>query len=303
MTFDATACLVAALTLVPLTSYAQPAPDAALDGQYSGPVSTISHPRGWFSFEVPQGWAVAQQNDEAMIVNPGLSATDTLDALVVVSFGELEPDQAGKDAAALFPEVRAAIVQDLAAQSIVVNDTGASPRRVRLAHASGVVQEWPGKAGDRTVRVFFGALVKDAAYLAVTAVVMEGKEERFLPGVKRLLHSIVPKPPARNTAAEQALAGAEFSAIDTRPGGSRGSFSSILEFSAGNRVKKTMIISGMVGLSTDIGGNSEEWGTYEVMGDQVTLTFGADTDTLRLVVEQGRVAALARDGRTYRRRR
>lgn len=303
MTVDATTGLVAVLTLVPLLSAAQRASDGGLDGQYSGPVSTISHPRGWFSFEVPQGWVVVQKNDEAMIINPGLSATDTVDALVVVSFGELEPQQAGQDAAALFPEVRAAIVQDLAAQSVVVHDTGASPRRVRLAHASGVVQEWPGKAGDREVRVFFGALVKDAAYLAVTAVVMVGKEERFLPGVRRLLHSVVPKPPARNTAAEQALAGAEFSAIDTRPGGSRGSFSSILEFGAGNRVKKTLIISGMVGLSTDIGGNSEEWGTYEVMGDEVTLTFRDGADTLKLVVEQGRVAALARDGRTYRRRR
>lgn len=284
-------------------SHAQPAPDVGLDGQYRGPVSTIRHPRGWFSFEVPQGWAVAQQHDEAMIINPALSATDTLEALVVVSFGELEPHQKGKDAAALFPEVRAAIVQDLAAQSIVVTDTAASPRRVRLKHASGVVQEWPGKAGERAVRVFFGALVKDAAYLAVTAVVMAGKEERVLPGVKRLLHSVVPKPPARNTAVEQALAGAEFSAIDTRPGGSHGSFSSILEFSAGNRVKKIMIISGMAGLSTHIGGNSEEWGTYKVIGDEVTLTFRDGADTLRLVVEQGRIAALVRDGRTYRRRR
>jgi hypothetical protein len=273
-----------------------------LDGLHGGPVTTVNHPRGWFSFEIPQGWSIGRQNDEGMLVNPGLAGSDTLDALVLVTWGELEADRARMDVASLFPTVKAAIIQDLAAQSIQVNDSGAGPRVVPLAHTSGLVQEWPGKAGGRDVIVWFGGLVQDAHYFAVTAVVLAGKEERFLPGVRRLLYSVNARPPQRNAAAEQALAGAGYSAIETRPGGSRGSFSTIFEFSANNRVKKTMMMSGLVGLSADVGGSSEEWGTYEVVGDELTVSFRDGTDTLRLVVEGSQIVALARGERTYRRR-
>lgn len=271
----------------------------ALDGAYSGSVTAISHPRGWFTFEVPQGWSVSRQTDDAMLINPGLNAADSLDALVVVSYGELEPAQAQMDVAALFPEVRAAILEELASQSIAVSDSAAAPRTVRLAHAIGLVQEWPGKAGKRDVHVWFGGLVKDGHYLTATAVVVAGQEHRFVPGMKRLLYSTNPRPPQRNTAAEQALAGARFASVES-PG--RGSFSSSFEFSPGLRVKKTMMMSGMVGLSSSVGGDTEEWGTYEVTGDQVTITFQDSQDTLKLVVEQGQIVGLDRDGRTYRRR-
>lgn len=274
----------------------------ALDGVHSGPVTVISHPRGWFTFEIPQGWTIARQADDSMMINPGLGTSDALDALIVVTYGELDAAQAQLDVAALFPTVKAAIIEDLASQSIQVTDSGAVPRLVRLAHTSGLVQEWPGKAGARDVRVWFGGLVKDGHYLAATAVVLAGVEERYLPGVKRLLFSVNPRPPQRNANAEQALAGARFAAIETRPGGSSGSFSTTLEFAAGLRVKKTMIISGMVGLSSSIGGESEDWGTYEVVGDEVTLSFKDSQDTLTLVVEQGQVVALQRNGRSYRRR-
>ena len=139
------------------------------------------------------------------------------------------------------------------------------------------------------------------SYLTVTAVVVVGKEGRFLPGVKRIFHSVNPRPPQRDRAAEQALAGAQFSAIETRPGGSSGSFSTIFEFASGNRVKRTMIVSGIVGLS-DVGGGSEEWGTYEVIGDEVHLSFDSGSDALVLTTEQGHFVALRRDGRVYRRR-
>jgi hypothetical protein len=272
-----------------------------LDGLHSGPVTTIGHPRGWFRFEVPQGWSVASQGDNAMMINPGLSSSDTLDALVVVSYGELEVDQARMDLTTLFQTVKPAIIQDLAAQSIEVTDPAVAPRTVGLAHTTGLVQEWPGKAGGRDVRVWFGGLMKDGHYLAVTAVVVSGQEQKFLPGVKRLLYSVNARPPQRNTAAEQALAGVEFSAVETRPGGRSGSFSTIFAFGAENRVKKTMMMGGMVGLS-DVGGTSEEWGGYEVIGDEVTLSFKGSEDTLRLVSEGGQLVALARGDRIYRRR-
>jgi hypothetical protein len=303
MTMDRTATILASLLLVPLVCQGRQTPvGEPLEGQHGGPVTTFSHPRGWFTFEMPAGWTVPNAGDGHLAINPGLASTDTLDALVIASFGELDAASAQLDASAVFARARAAIVQDLAAQSIQVVETAAGPRAVRLAHGTGITQEWPGKAAGRDVRVWFGGLVRDGHYFTVTAVVVSGQESRFLPGVKRLLHTVHPRPPQRNTAAEQALVGARFGAIDTRPGGSRGSFSSTLEFSAGNRVRKTMMISGLAGLSTDVGGASEEWGTYEVTGDEVMLSFRDGADSLRLTIEQGQVVALVRGDRVYRRR-
>jgi hypothetical protein len=131
--------------------------------------------------------------------------------------------------------------------------------------------------------------------------VLAGKEERYLPGVRRLLYSVNARPPQRNAAAEQALAGAEFSAIETRPGGRSGSFSTIFAFASSNRVKKTLMMGGMAGLA-GVGGSSEEWGGYEVIGDEVMLVFKDGHDTLRLVVEGGRIVAIARGDRVYRRK-
>jgi hypothetical protein len=275
---------------------------AVLDGVDQGPATTFAHPRGWFRFELPQGWSVTRQADDSLTINPGLTPSDTLDALVVVSYGQLEADQAGRDLAALFAAAKATILEELASQAIVAGDAVEVPRRVVLAHAPGIVQELKGKAGERDVSVWLGGLVEDGYYLTVTAVVLAGKEVRFLPGARRILHSVQPRPPERNRPAEQALVGARFGAIETRPGGSRGSFSTIFEFGENQRVKKTMIVSGIVGLSADVGGESEEWGTYEAVGDEVHLSFPSGRDALELVIENGEIAALRRGDRVYRRR-
>jgi hypothetical protein len=273
-----------------------------LEGIHTGPTTTVNHPRGWFTFEAPQSWSVAEQGESHMLINPGLGPSDSLDALVVVSYGELDAPQAGTDLATLFSAVKPTIIQDLASRGIDVADSGAPPRIVQLGHTTGLVQEWPGRAGARDVRAWFGGLVKDGYFFSVTGVVLAGREDRYLPGLKRILFSVNPSPPQRNLAAERALAGAEFSALETRPGGTSGSFGTTFALGADGRVKKTMILSGMTGFPTLVGGESEEWGTYEVVGDEVTFTFKDSRDTLRLVVEQGQITGLERAGRIYRRR-
>jgi hypothetical protein len=82
-----------------------------------------------------------------------------------------------------------------------------------------------------------------------------------------------------------------------RPGGS---FTTIFEFSTGNRIKKTMIASGRGAVLG--GGASDEWGSYEVHGDEVQLSFRDATDALVLTLEQGRIVSLQREGRIYQRR-
>jgi hypothetical protein len=259
--------------------------------------TTFTHPRGWFSFDMPQGWTVARQTEGMLAINPGLTATDSLDALIVVHYGEIEVAQRHLDLGELFRSVRPAVLADLRSQGIDVVDDGSSPRPVSLAHAAGIEQQWPGRAGGRDVRVWLGGLAAEGHYLAVLAVTIADKTDRFLPGAKRILHSVRPSPPRRDPVAERALEGAQFSASDMRPGGS---FTTVFEFSTSNRIKKTMIASGRGAVLG--GGASEEWGSYQVIGDEVRLSFRDETDALLLTIEQGRVVGLQRDGRIYRRR-
>jgi hypothetical protein len=273
-----------------------------LRGLHTGQVSIFTHPRGWFSIDLPKPWSVAQQAESSLAINPGFTPSDTLDALVVIAYGELDTDQARIDIADLFESVRPSVLQDLASQGIEVQDGRSRARRVALAHATGVIQLWKGKAGERDVVVWFGGLTSGGYYLTVTAAVLADKVRRFLPGAKRILYSAQPRPPQRDPAVERELEDAEFSALETRPGGSRGSFSTILQFRTGNSVKRTIIISGTVGVMTDVGGSSEEWGTYQVIGDEVRLSFSGSQDALTIAVEQGHIVALEREGRTYSRR-
>lgn len=275
----------------------------AAQGASQGTGSTFTHPRGWFSFQLPPGWTVGQQGDDSLVINPGLSSSDTLDALVIVSYGAIEAPAAGSDVVALFTSMAPGLVQDLASQSIVVADPAIAPARVavRNGDGDGIIQQWTGKAAGRDVLVWIGGLAVRDHYLAVIAVLVAGQETRFVPGLTTLLQSVTARPPERNPAVEAALRGARFSASDTRPGGSRGSFSVIFEFRDGQRLRKTMMMSGLAGLY-GVGGDSEEWGTYEVAGGEVRIAIGSERDVLTLVVEEGRIVALRRGDRVYRRR-
>jgi hypothetical protein len=278
-------------------AHAKPAQEASLDGMHRGAVTTFTHPRGWFSIDLPAGWTVSSQSEGGLAINPGLTRTDTLDALIAVTYGELDSGLAGATVTDAFRSVRPILLRDLQAQGIEIADDGAPPHAVTLAHAPGLVKQWSGRAGGRDVQAWIGGVVQDGHYLAVLSVIVAGQEARFLPGVKRLLYSLQPRPPRRDPAIERALEGAQFSASDMRPGGS---FTTVFEFSAGNRIRKTMIASGRGAVLG--GGASEEWGSYEVFGDEVRLSFRDETDALLLTIEQGRIVGLQRDGRIYRRR-
>jgi hypothetical protein len=278
-------------------AHAKPAQEASLDGMHGGAATTFTHPRGWFSIDLPAGWTVASQSEGSLAINPGLTRADTLDALIAVTYGELDPGLAGASVTDAFQRIRPMLLRDWQAQGIELVDDGAPPQAVALARAPGLVTQWRGRAGGRDVQAWIGGVVQDGHYLAVLSVIVAGQEARFLPGVKRLFHSLQPRPPRRDPAIERALEGAQFSASDMRPGGS---FTTVFEFSAGNRIKKTMIASGRGAVLG--GGASEEWGSYEVLGNEVHLSFRDETDALVMTIEQGRIVGLQREGRTYRRR-
>ena len=138
-----------------------------------------------------------------------------------------------------------------------------------------------------------GGFVKREYYLSVVAILVESKTQKFLPGIKRIFLSMKPNPPQRNRQAEQALVGGSFGANDTNDSGS---FSSTYAFYQDGTFKKMMMFS-----SGEVGGSTEDFGRYEVVGDIVYLSLESGQETMQVVVNQGYVSLKTSGGRTYSR--
>lgn len=273
---------------------------ADLADVHQGAVVPLRHPDGIFTTEVPKGWSVAQTQDDVMVVNPGLGEHDTLDAIVMVTWGELEEDERGKDLVELFTRGEKELLDGLRAQGIEVQASKTPPRKVAVGDRAGVEKIWPGRTAGAKVQVWSGALVEREYYLAVITIVIDGKEARFLPGAKRLFRSLQPRAPERNRAAEASLAGATFGSGDKA--GRGGSFHTIYSFRADGTVKKEMLMSGSVGVGIDVGGSSEDFGRYHAVGPVLYLQFRDGQRTARLELSGDQVTAIVVDETRYARR-
>ena len=86
------------------------------------------------AFEVPAGWTIARESADAALLNPGLAATETLDALVILMHGTLERR------ASLEQAVRAKLTElaaELRQQATVADFRDPVLRRVKTTPAAG----------------------------------------------------------------------------------------------------------------------------------------------------------------------
>lgn len=67
-------------------------------------------------------------------------------------------------------------------------------------------------------------------------------------------------------------------------------------------VKKEMLMSGSIGLGSDVSGATEETGTFEVVGDVVYICLKDGQVSARLVVEAGAIRGLKVGDSVYRAR-
>jgi hypothetical protein len=273
---------------------ADPAPavqDIAAPAEGGG--TRWQHPRGWFGFEMPRGWSVARELEDGLMLNPGLAPTDTLDALILVRHGRLDEAERRLAPVELIRRGEPDLRQELAGQGIRIGPAEKAPRAVQVGAAPAAEQTWRGTTQNGiTVEVWLGALVEGEFSVAVVAVLVDGKGARFMPQIRRVFETLSANPPKDDPTA---LAGRSFSHSETFPGS--GSFHTIYEFRADGTVRKQMIVSG-----GDVGGDSDEVGRFEVVGDEVTLSFGDDRSSGKIVVEGGVVRGL-RFGRTLYRGR
>ena len=157
----------------------------------------------------------------------------------------------------------------------------------------GAEQVWKGNTSDgRKVTFWLGALVKREYYLNVAAVIVEGQEPTFLPGVKQLFVSMQPTPPKRNRPAERALVGLSWSENHySEPGISTitpDATGSQYTFHENGHVRSFWYMSGEVGYTDFVSASIEDWGSYEVFGRDVYLYMPSGQIAGELVLEGGR---------------
>jgi len=273
-----------------------PAPQAAqelqgfvvpppLTGARVGQTHPYAHPKGYFTCALPLGWTVARESEDALLVNPGLSEKDTLDALILMTWGQLEAADRGLRPAQLIDRDEAQFREWMREQQIVLSKAAQKAESVLVGDVPGATQEWRGKTSEgRAVRLWLGGIVKREYSLAVVVVLLDEHAERaeaYLSGVKQVFASLRATPPQRNAAVEAALAGHEVSKDGS---GSGGFLASTYDFRADGSVKKEILMSGVSGLY-DVSGSTEEWGRYEVVGDLLYLYFKDGQECASVVVE------------------
>lgn len=255
--------------------------------------------QGEFSFELPAGWSVGAESEEGLWIQPGLAPGETLDALILVQHGELELEDQNVAPAALVDRHEAAFRAEMKAAGIELAPAAQRARAVLVGDVPGAVQEWRGKTADgRELRLWLGGVVRRDAWLTVAGALLSGREERFLPGLKRVFATLAPAAPERNQELERLLAGRSFSRSESF--GRAGSSTSWYSFGADGRVKKELSMGGLSGLSGSVHGSSEEWGRYEAIGPTLYLYFRDGQSTAEAALEGGGISGLRMHGAFYR---
>jgi hypothetical protein len=277
------------------------APPPPLDSVYTGAAERFQHPRGWYSFEMPRGWTLASQAEDYLVINPGLGPGDTLDSIVMVSHGRLEPEDRNSSVEQLFQKNQPEIGELFTQLQLRMRRPRTGPERVLVGDVPGAQQTWSGRTADgKAVVVWMAGLVKREYFLFVFGLALEDKQELYLPRVKRIFSSLRITPPERNPQLEAALVGRQIANNRTD---SSGSTTYIYTFRADRSVHKLSMISfantGGVGVS---GGSSEDIGRFEVIGDEVYLYFGSGQSVGTVVLEGGRLAGVRFGASLYRAR-
>jgi hypothetical protein len=269
------------------------APPPALDGVFAGATKRYEHPRGWFGFDMPEGWSVHQESGTGMLLNPGLTAADTLDAIIGLMWGRLETAEQNVAVGKIIAQRLPLLQKTLAEQGIPVGEPEGEIKTFRGKDVPGAVVVLRGETQQaQKFQVWFGGIVKRDAWIAVSGVILDGKEAVYLPKLKRIFASLEPRPPERNQKLEAALVGRSFSSSQYGRVTESAHHASYT-FAAGGAVSRRLmsnVISkpGLPGVSAD----SETSGRYEVCGDVLYLYFESGQEVGQVTQQGGNVTGI-----------
>ena len=268
-------------------------PVAELDGVFAGSTKRYEHPRGWFGFDMPEGWSVHQESATGMLLNPGLTATDTLDAIVGLMWGRLETADQNVPVAKIITQRVPLLRQALATQGLTVGEPEGEVKTYRCKDVPGAVVVFRGQNPQgKAFGVWFGGIVKRDGWIAVSCVVLDGKESTYLPKWKRIFTTLEPRPPERNPKLEAALVGRSFSSSQYGRRTDSAHHASYT-FDAGGVVTRRLITNVITKPDKPgIGADSETGGRYEVCGDVLYLYFEPGQEVGQVVVQAGEVSCI-----------
>lgn len=273
----------------------------ALAGAAGSRGKAWTHPRDYFSCRLPARWTVEELGDEWMVLNPGLSRGDTVEALAFVGWGELEDEDVGRTPTDLIRANERAWLQELRKDGMRLKAAKEAPRRILVGDIPGAQQEWSGTLSGKPIRMWLGGLVKGDAFLYVAVVVLEERADAYVPRAKDLFLSVVPTPPERNPMLERALVGKTLVSTKVygdshdRPDGTGWSYT----FREDGRLESFWYLTGGHAITSIASFSSTEWGFYEVYGDEVYVYLKSGQVSGRVLQEGGAPVAVEVDGVRY----
>lgn len=230
---------------------------------YDGLIDTYAHPLGRFAFDLPTGWTVGQEEDDTLPVNPGFAPGESQDAIILLSYGELEDDQLSQSPSELMHQYSPDLRASIEALGISLDAADSKPAPVESLEFPAATQKWSGTAGSRPITAWLAGMVADGEYMLVSGVMMKEREQDFLPGLKRIFVSLHEPEGGQTDWLVSAIVGMSFKGSGVGPAKSM-SFDTWF-FHGENQVMSKYILTNV--------GIMEEWGRYEIIGNQLSVAF------------------------------
>ncbi len=249
-----------------------------------GPTHPWKHPRGWFSMELPQGWSIGETDQDFILINPGFKETDTLDAIILLTFGTLEKREQNLDVAELMTKRIPDFQTFFRDQLIQVDQPDGPAQKVLAGNVPGATLSWQGKAAKgQAVKVWTASVIKRNAFLTMIAIVLGENSDKYLPKSKQVFMSLQPNPPELNPQLMRAVAGRK---LVLNLSGEGGTFFTTYQFSADRSVSRETMAGGITG-GYDVNANSTLSGTWEVIGDELYMYFKDGQEGGQILLSNG----------------
>ncbi len=262
-----------------------------LEGVYDGPCGRYEHERGWLGFDMPRGWSVGGIGNEGMTLNLGLDPNVMPEGIVGLMWGRVPVEDQNRPVAEVIakyvPQYREALKQE----GLLVGQPEGPIRTYRGKDVPGAVVSFQARAiTGQTGRVWLGGIIKRDSWVMVGGTFVTGKDEVYLPKLKRIFVTLEPRPPERNPKLEALMVGKTFSS-SSYGRVVKSSFHASYTFHANGLVTRRLMSNvtstpGLPGTATD----SERTGNYEVCGaDVIFLFFESGQSAGQLLMEGDQV--------------
>ena len=261
------------------------------------PTKRYTDPSGFYSLDLPAGWSVRALTSTELLINPGFKPTDNLDALIVLSVGELEPGDARRTPAQMLDRGESEMRREWRAQGVTLERASSKAKSQRVGSHPAATMQWKGTlANGDPIDAWVGGVAGGGGYLTLSGVIARPRLAEFLPGIQGAFQSLTFTPPKRDPALERQLAGRKLQLTNN----SEGNYMvSGIDLYADGTASEFTSMGGSLGLGS-AGASYEASGTYVVIGTVLRLTLDGKDTEVPLAVRNGRITGVDKAQSHYR---